>query len=103
MVQPVAPDGGRDEDDHENELGAKALIVGTDDPALRQAAKLVGYLPVFQRRRGEGARVLQCRSSRTSCFSTRRRLTRAASRGDGADHLGRAGGPAQVVLRPGGR
>ncbi len=35
------------EDDHENELGAKALIVGVDHPALRQASKLVGYLPVF--------------------------------------------------------
>lgn len=47
MVQPVAR-AEADEDDHENELGAKALIVGTDNPALRQAAKLVGYLPVFQ-------------------------------------------------------
>lgn len=36
-----------DEDDHENELGAKALIVGVDHPALRQASKLVGFLPVF--------------------------------------------------------
>jgi predicted RNA-binding Zn-ribbon protein involved in translation (DUF1610 family) len=36
-----------DDDDHENELGAKALIVGVDHPALRQAAKLVGFLPVF--------------------------------------------------------
>ena len=34
------------EDDHENEFGAKALIVGADDPALRQAAKLIGFLPV---------------------------------------------------------
>jgi hypothetical protein len=41
-------DAGGDEDDHENELGAKALIVGMDNPALRQAAKLVGFLPVFQ-------------------------------------------------------
>jgi predicted RNA-binding Zn-ribbon protein involved in translation (DUF1610 family) len=36
-----------DDDDHENEFGAKALIVGKDDPQLRQAAKLVGYLPVY--------------------------------------------------------
>ncbi|HYI07993.1 MAG TPA: hypothetical protein VEK57_02875 [Thermoanaerobaculia bacterium] len=36
-----------DEDDHENEFGAKALIVGTDNPAIRQAAKLVGFLPVI--------------------------------------------------------
>lgn len=42
---PVAADG--DEDDHQNEFGNKAIIVGTDDPALRQAAKLVGFLPVF--------------------------------------------------------
>lgn len=34
------------EEDHENELGAKALIVGKDDPALRHAAKLIGLLPV---------------------------------------------------------
>lgn len=34
------------EEDHENELGSKALIVGADHPALRQAAKLIGYLPV---------------------------------------------------------
>jgi hypothetical protein len=46
MIQPVA--GPDHEDDHENDFGAKALIVGTDNPALRQAAKLVGYLPVFQ-------------------------------------------------------
>jgi hypothetical protein len=36
-----------DDDDHENELGAKALIVGSDNPALRQAAKLIGFLPVY--------------------------------------------------------
>jgi hypothetical protein len=35
-----------DSDDHENEFGSKAFIVGTDHPALRQAAKLIGYLPV---------------------------------------------------------
>jgi hypothetical protein len=36
-----------DEDDHANDFGAKALIVGTDHPALRQAAKLIGFLPIF--------------------------------------------------------
>ena len=36
-----------DEDDHANEFGEKALIVGKDDPLLRQAAKLIGYLPVY--------------------------------------------------------
>lgn len=40
--QPHAHD-----DDHANDFGAKAIIVGADDPALRQAAKLVGFLPVF--------------------------------------------------------
>ncbi|HYK04606.1 MAG TPA: hypothetical protein VE974_22835 [Thermoanaerobaculia bacterium] len=35
-----------DDDDHANEFGSKALIVGTDNPAIRQAAKLVGFLPV---------------------------------------------------------
>ena len=41
--QPAPPD---DDDDHENEFGSKALIVGADHPALRQAAKLIGFLPV---------------------------------------------------------
>jgi zinc ribbon protein len=36
-----------DEDDHANEFGEKALIVGKDDPLLRQVSKLIGYLPVF--------------------------------------------------------
>ena len=33
-------------EDHADDFGAKALIVGKDDPALRQAAKLIGFLPV---------------------------------------------------------
>lgn len=36
-----------DADDHENEFGSKAFIVGNDQPALRQAAKLIGFLPVL--------------------------------------------------------
>lgn len=36
-----------DEDEHENEFGEKAIVVGADDAALRQAAKLVGFLPVY--------------------------------------------------------
>ena len=36
-----------EEDDHANDFGSKALLVGKDDPALRQASKLIGYLPVF--------------------------------------------------------
>src|SRR3954468_16832702 len=33
---------------HEDDdgFGAKALIVGNDSPALRQAAKLIGFMPV---------------------------------------------------------
>jgi hypothetical protein len=38
---------GNDDDQHENDFGEKAIIVGADDAALRQAAKLVGFLPVF--------------------------------------------------------
>ncbi|HEX7155218.1 MAG TPA: hypothetical protein VF618_27360 [Thermoanaerobaculia bacterium] len=41
-IQPLAAD----DDDHANEFGAKALIVGSDSPALRQAAKLLGFLPI---------------------------------------------------------
>jgi hypothetical protein len=38
---------GAEDDDHENEFGSKALIVGADNPAVRQAAKLIGFLPVY--------------------------------------------------------
>jgi hypothetical protein len=44
--QQSAPPPAED-DDHENEFGSKALIVGADNPAIRQAAKLIGYLPVY--------------------------------------------------------
>jgi len=37
---PVAPDESEG-------FGAKAVIVGADSPALRQAAKLIGFLPVY--------------------------------------------------------
>jgi uncharacterized protein YbaR (Trm112 family) len=45
----VAPPDDDDDpgDDHENDFGSKAFIVGADNPALRQAAKLVGFLPVL--------------------------------------------------------
>jgi hypothetical protein len=46
-VEHRAPQHSHEEDDHENDFGAKALIVGADSPAIRQAAKLIGYLPVF--------------------------------------------------------
>ncbi|HUP50416.1 MAG TPA: hypothetical protein VNA04_16700 [Thermoanaerobaculia bacterium] len=39
---PPVEDHGEDDD----EFGAKAFIVGNDNPALRQAAKLIGFLPV---------------------------------------------------------
>jgi len=33
--------------DDEDGFGSKAMIVGNDAPALRQAAKLVGFLPIY--------------------------------------------------------
>ncbi len=42
-----APADDADEtDNHEDDFGSKAFIVGADSPAIRQAAKLIGYLPV---------------------------------------------------------
>jgi hypothetical protein len=41
-AEPHAPQ--HEEDDG---FGAKALIVGNDHPALRQAAKMIGFMPVF--------------------------------------------------------
>ena len=42
-AEPQPPD----HDDHESDgFGSKALLVGNDHPALRQAAKLIGFLPV---------------------------------------------------------
>jgi uncharacterized protein YbaR (Trm112 family) len=41
--QPAPP---IEEDDHANDFGSKALIVGNDSAAIRQAAKLIGFLPV---------------------------------------------------------
>jgi uncharacterized protein YbaR (Trm112 family) len=44
-VQPPELQGEpRDDDDHG--FGSKAMIVGSDHPALRHAAKLIGFLPV---------------------------------------------------------
>jgi hypothetical protein len=40
----AAPHSDLHEDD--DSFGAKALIVGNDSPALRQAAKLIGFMPV---------------------------------------------------------
>jgi predicted RNA-binding Zn-ribbon protein involved in translation (DUF1610 family) len=44
-AQPAAQ-AHPDDDDHENEFGAKALLVGADHAGIRQSAKLIGYLPV---------------------------------------------------------
>jgi uncharacterized protein YbaR (Trm112 family) len=41
----VVSDADGDEE-NDNEFGEKALIVGNDNPALRQAAKLIGFLPI---------------------------------------------------------
>lgn len=46
--QPEAvPADDEPDDDHENAFGTKAFIVGNDNPALRQAAKLIGFLPIY--------------------------------------------------------
>lgn len=37
------PDEGPDDDS----FGSKALLVGADSPALRQAAKLIGFMPIY--------------------------------------------------------
>ena len=41
-ISPPAP--GEEE---EESFGAKALLVGADHPGLRQAAKLIGFVPVY--------------------------------------------------------
>jgi uncharacterized protein YbaR (Trm112 family) len=43
--QPVAPEAHEAHDDGDG-FGSKALIVGNDHPALRQAAKLIGCIPL---------------------------------------------------------
>lgn len=45
VVSSAADD---DNDEHDDDFGSKALIVGVDSPALRQAAKLIGFLPIYQ-------------------------------------------------------
>jgi len=44
-TQPAEPQTQQHEE--EDGFGAKALIVGLDHPALRQAAKIIGFMPVF--------------------------------------------------------
>jgi hypothetical protein len=42
---PSAPPAEPDDDD--DGFGSRAIIVGADNPALRQAAKLIGFLPQY--------------------------------------------------------
>jgi uncharacterized protein YbaR (Trm112 family) len=44
-VPGASPDAGAAAEEDEG-FGAKALIVGNDSPALRQAAKLIGFMPI---------------------------------------------------------
>jgi len=44
-VPGASPDAAGDQEDEG--FGAKALIVGNDSPPLRQAAKLIGFLPIY--------------------------------------------------------
>ncbi len=44
-VPGASPDASQAAEEDEG-FGAKALIVGADSPALRQAAKLIGFMPV---------------------------------------------------------
>lgn len=46
LIESSVPHGP--DDDHENDFGSKAMIVGADSPALRQAVKLIGFLPILQ-------------------------------------------------------
>jgi hypothetical protein len=46
-VEAVEPAGAAETaEDHGDDFGAKALIVGVDHAALRQAVKLIGFLPL---------------------------------------------------------
>jgi predicted RNA-binding Zn-ribbon protein involved in translation (DUF1610 family) len=44
---PFTEMGGEAHHDDEDGFGAKAAIVGADSPALRQALKLIGFLPMY--------------------------------------------------------
>ncbi|MGZ8797986.1 MAG: hypothetical protein ACXW2F_11625 [Thermoanaerobaculia bacterium] len=43
-VSMAAP--AEEADDNDDSFGSKALLVGNDHPSLRQAAKLIGYMPI---------------------------------------------------------
>ena len=42
-ISPPTPSG----EEEEEGFGAKALLVGADHPGIRQAAKLIGFVPVY--------------------------------------------------------
>lgn len=44
-VQSMHLDGG-EEGANDDSFGSKSLLVGADSPALRQAAKLIGFMPI---------------------------------------------------------
>jgi hypothetical protein len=46
-VAPVPETVSSDASEDDEGFGSKALIVGNDSPALRQASKLIGLLPVY--------------------------------------------------------
>lgn len=45
-VPAVVPEPHGHHDEEHDGFGARALLVGTDHPGIRQAAKLIGYVPV---------------------------------------------------------
>src|SRR5260221_2340225 len=49
----AAPSPNGQEEEHEG-FGARALLVGTDHPGIRHAAKLIGHVPVYVATAGEG-------------------------------------------------
>ena len=57
------------DDDHENDFGSKAMIVGNDSPAIRQAVKLIGFLPVLHADPEEHATPHRSRCIRTDSES----------------------------------
>lgn len=44
---PAASAPAAAESDEDDGFGARALLVGSDQPALRQALKLIGFMPVY--------------------------------------------------------
>jgi hypothetical protein len=51
--QAAAPAEAHKHDEEHDGFGAKALLVGTDHPGIRHAAKLIGHVPVYMATAGE--------------------------------------------------